>query len=66
VNTLDIRRRIDAMVTSGEYGPNIMPFLLILSDLADHVAALESREEYRHRIKPIMDGEKPENGLGET
>lgn len=34
--------------------------------LADRVAALESREEYRHRIKPIMQGERPERGVGGT
>lgn len=32
--------------------------------LARRLAALESREEVRHRIEPIMRGERPQRGVG--
>lgn len=32
--------------------------------LAERLAALESREEVRYRIEPLMRGEKPEEGVG--
>lgn len=35
-----------------------------LLKLAERVAALESREQVRYRIKPIQAGEKPEPGVG--
>lgn len=38
--------------------------LPVLRALAERLAALESREEVRHRIEPIMRGEKPEKGAG--
>ena len=45
-------------------GPDARAALYLIRHLAERVAALESREEVRHRIEPIMRGEKPEKGLG--